>query len=177
MSKNLKNAKEVFESYLQSVFEIGEESFLMEISREKSESVFNVLKKVFQGKVDEKVIRAFDRTDVDLDELMLWIEENIPKEYKGEALARAYLSLATADKFRGRIYRQQFWRFLQYQNIFQTAGIAYAKPFSKAGFTERSTNIFSTWPKCHKRYETNSFDSIVRPKVVSAKVRRSGRPI
>ena len=53
--------------------------------------------------------------------------ENIPKEYSGKALEKAYDALSNADKFRGRIYRQQFWRFLVYQNIFQTAGISHAK--------------------------------------------------
>ena len=82
-----------------------------------------------------------------LDEVLLWIEENIPREYKGKALAKAYLALAHADIFRGRIYRQQFWRFLVYQNIFQSAGISYAKDKPKAGFTkyERPTRILKIW--------------------------------
>src|SRR3989338_4997531 len=65
----------------------------------------------------------FDTTSLSLDEILLWIEENIPKEYKNESLVRAYAALSKADVFRGRIYRQQFWRFLVYQNIFQSAGI------------------------------------------------------
>lgn len=43
--------------------------------------------------------------------IFLWIEENIPYEYKGEELARAYDALSIADVFRGRIHRQQHWRF------------------------------------------------------------------
>ncbi len=113
--------------------------------RDRDESIFNILKLIFQQRQD--FLDLFDNTKLSLDEIFLWIEENIPKEYQGEALAKAYISLSKADIFRGRIYRQQFWRFLQYQNIFQSAGISYAKKSSKQGFTkyERPQRILKIW--------------------------------
>ncbi len=82
-----------------------------------------------------------------MDEILLWLEENIPKEYKNEALANAYYALSKADVFRGRIYRNQSWRFLVYQNIFQSAGISYAKDKPKSSFTkyERPQRILKIW--------------------------------
>ncbi len=113
--------------------------------RHKDDSIFNILKKLFQDKNDN--LNLFDSTHMSLDEILLWIEENIPREYKGKELAKAYLALARADVFRGRIYRQQFWRFLVYQNIFQSAGISHAKDKPKAGFTkyERPQRILKIW--------------------------------
>ena len=113
--------------------------------RHKDDSIFNILKKLFQEKNDH--LNLFDSTHMSLDEILLWIEENIPREYKGKELAKAYLALAQADVFRGRIYRQQFWRFLVYQNIFQSAGISHAKDKPKAGFTkyERPQRILKIW--------------------------------
>jgi len=113
--------------------------------RHKDDSIFNILKKLFQEKNDH--LNLFDSTHMSLDEILLWIEENIPREYKGRELAKAYLALAQADVFRGRIYRQQFWRFLVYQNIFQSAGISHAKDKPKTGFTkyERPTRILKIW--------------------------------
>jgi replication factor C large subunit len=113
--------------------------------RNKHDTIFNILKSLLQERNDN--LRLFDSTKMSLDEILLWIEENIPKEYKGKELAMAYLALANADKFRGRIYRRQFWRFLVYQNIFQSAGISYAKKYEKQGFTkyERPKRILKIW--------------------------------
>ena len=113
--------------------------------RHKEDSIFNILKKLFQER--ENHLNLFDNTSMSLDEILLWIEENIPREYKGKELARAYLALAKADVFRGRIYKQQFWRFLVYQNIFQSAGISYAKDKPKSAFTkyERPQRILKIW--------------------------------
>ncbi len=113
--------------------------------RDIEENIFNILKKLFKER--SNFLNLLDSTHLSLDEVLLWIEENIPKEYKGESLAKAYEALAHADKFRGRIYKNQFWRFLVYQNIFQSAGISYAKNKSLSGFTkyERPKRILKIW--------------------------------
>lgn len=118
---------------------------LADEKRDLEENVFNILKLLFQQRQD--FIGLFDNTKLSLDEIFLWIEENIPKEYKGEALAKAYQALSNADRFRGRIYRQQFWRFLVYQNLFQSAGISYAKPHPQHRFVkyERPKRILKIW--------------------------------
>ena len=113
--------------------------------RKKEDTIFNILKLLFQQRKD--FLDLFDNTEMSLDEVFLWIEENLPKEYKGEDLAKAYIALSNADRFRGRIYRHQSWRFLIYQNAFQSAGISYAKPVPLAGFTkyERPQRILKIW--------------------------------
>ena len=100
----------------------------------------------------------FDNTKMSIDEILLWIEENIPNEYKNDALARAYYALGNADVFRGRIYKNQSWRFLVYQNIFQSAGISYAKKEVKAGFTkyERPKRILKIWLSNQKQAKKKS---------------------
>ena len=113
--------------------------------RNKEETIFNILRLLFQERQD--FLKLFDNTDMSLDEVFLWIEENIPREYSGNELARAYDALSQADCFRGRIYRQQFWRFLIYQNIFQSAGIAYSKKYSRQNFTKYETpkRVLKIW--------------------------------
>ncbi|RMD66725.1 replication factor C large subunit, partial [Candidatus Pacearchaeota archaeon] len=113
--------------------------------RDREENIFNILRRLFKER--DSFLDLFDKSDLSLDEIMLWIEENIPREYKGEALVRAYYALSNADVFRGRIYRNQFWRFLVYQNIFQSAGISYAKSAPNRGFTryERPKRVLKIW--------------------------------
>ncbi|MEK6850421.1 MAG: replication factor C large subunit [Nanoarchaeota archaeon] len=93
--------------------------------RDVEDNIFNIMKKIFKER--QPFLDIFDSTKLSLDEILLWLEENIPKEYKNEALAKAYYALGNADIFRGRIYKNQSWRFLVYQNIFQSAGISFAK--------------------------------------------------
>ncbi|MDP3026464.1 MAG: replication factor C large subunit [Nanoarchaeota archaeon] len=133
---------------LQTALSLGETHFLQELDeREKEESIFNALKNVFQNPTEEKIIRVYDNTKLNLDEVLLWVEENIPLEYKGEALAKAYDSLSKADVFRGRIYRQQYWRFLLYQNFFLSAGISAATKLKYKKFTKykKPSRILKIW--------------------------------
>lgn len=113
--------------------------------RDREDNIFNILKKLFKERGD--FMDLFDSSRLSLDEILLWIEENIPKEYKNEALAKAYYELGNADRFRGRIYRNQSWRFLLYQNIFQSAGISYAKKTNLPGFTkyEPPKRVLKIW--------------------------------
>ena len=119
--------------------------------REKEEDIFNVLRKVFKNPSDPKLIYAYDNVDMPIDDIFLWIEENIPNEYQSnpEALAKAYDALSKADIFRGRIYRQQYWRFLVYEIFFLTAGISFAnnKPKKLDEFTmyQRPKRILKIW--------------------------------
>jgi replication factor C large subunit len=114
-------------------------------ARDLQESIFNILKRIFQERDD--FLNLFDKTSLSLDEILLWIEANIPKEYQNEALAKAYYQLGNADLFRGRIYKNQSWRFLLYQNAFQSAGISYSKSAPKSGFTkyDRPSRILKIW--------------------------------
>lgn len=129
---------------LESYSQIDVEVDLTE-KRDVEENIFNILRRIFKERGD--FLNLFDKTELSLDEVLLWLEENIPKEYYNEELARAYFALGKADVFRGRIYRHQFYRFLLYQNIFQSAGVSYAKKRDKEGFTkyERPKRVLKIW--------------------------------
>jgi len=127
--------------------------------REKERDIFHALKDIFKLPSNKSTPKTYDDVDLELDQITLWIEKNIPKEYKGKALAKAYESLSKADVFKGRIYRQQHWRFMVYQNFFLSAGISSAsKTKNPDGFTkyEKPTRILKIWMANQKNAKKKS---------------------
>lgn len=112
---------------LETVSRLGPGEVVNIDERNKSTDIFNVLRHIFQDKVSEEMLSVFDKVDLSLDDIALWIEENIPKVYSGVELAKAYERLGEADLFKGRIYHQQYWRFLVYENAFLSYGVSEAK--------------------------------------------------
>jgi len=144
---------------LQSVIDLGEDIFTAKLSeREKQDTIFNALKEVFQSNETEKIIRIYDSTQMDLNEITLWVEENIPLEYQGNSLAKAYDCLSKADIFKGRIYRQQYWRFLVYQNFFLSAGISASTRLKNNRFTKykQPSRILKIWISNQKNAKKKS---------------------
>ena len=125
--------------------------------RNKTEKITSALLKIFKT-TDANVARgALDNIDEDFDKVMLWIDENLPKEYIiPEDLARAYDKVSKADVFSRRIRRRQHWRFLIYINALLSAGVATAKDekykaFVKYGPTQRILKLWRANMKYQKR--------------------------
>ncbi len=115
--------------------------------RDKETSMFRALQLIFKSDDARKTLNAFENASEDYDGAFLWLDENIPLEYKGKNLSRAYNALSMADVFRGRIRRQQHWRFLVYINQFLTAGIATAQQHPTPFFVpyKKTSRILKIW--------------------------------
>lgn len=116
--------------------------------RNKLELMENALVKVFKNSDPALALGAFDQTDTDVDEVFLWIDHNLAKEYTDpQDRARAYDILSRADVFRGRIKRWQHWRFLSYIFDLLTAGIAVAKDakYKTPPKYEQTTRLLKIW--------------------------------
>ncbi|HLF55023.1 MAG TPA: hypothetical protein VI612_04860, partial [Candidatus Nanoarchaeia archaeon] len=116
--------------------------------REHSESILQALVKILKSTDPVVAVSALDFLDEDIDEAFLWIDENMPKEYKNpQDLARAYEALSKADVYRGRIRRWQYWRYLAYVNVLITAGVAVAKDKKSSAFVqyERTKRLLKLW--------------------------------
>lgn len=103
-------------------------------SRERGIDVFSVLKKVFKNR-DENVGDVLNEMSISFDDYLMWVDENIGREYSGEELKKAYDRLSKADVFRGRIRRWQYYRFFVYQMFLMSVGVSFAKKEEKFGFT------------------------------------------
>jgi len=115
--------------------------------REHKESIFDALKLVLKGKDAKMLLGAFSKTDLDLDECFLWMDENLPKEYFGEDLKKSYEIMSKVDVFKGRIRRQQYYRFLVYINNLLTAGIGLSKKEKNNNYVmyKRPSRILKMW--------------------------------
>lgn len=115
--------------------------------REREESIFNLLQLIFKSKDLNSINRYMDRVDLSLDEILLWIEENIPNEYSSLDLDSSFDKLSKADVFRGRIRKRQHWRFLIYQRLLMGMGVSISKNSTNKLFVNYSNpqRILKMW--------------------------------
>lgn len=103
--------------------------------REREKEIFTSLKKIFRSENAKEALRALDNLNLDLPTSILWIAENLEKEYRSpKEIAQAYDRLSRADVFIGRIRRWQYHRFLLYAKALATAGVALARKKSYPRF-------------------------------------------
>ena len=122
------------------LYEVGE--------RNKEQSIFSALQYVFKNaEINNDMIKVYDEVNMPIDDVFLWVEENIPVEYRGVELVRALDALSLADVFRGRIRRQRHWRFMVYEYFLLGAGIASVKKYNRTGWTNyrKPSRILKIW--------------------------------
>ena len=124
--------------------------------REQTETIMNALLRVLKSTDIQIAISAFDNLQEDLDEISLWIDENMPKEYdQPEDLARAYDYLSQADIMKARIRRWQHWRFMVYVSAYLSAGVAVSKSEKYKKFVqyERTKRLLKIWMANQKYFK------------------------
>ncbi len=104
--------------------------------RDREREIFISLHKILKAKDIRTAIREARRLDEAPENLLLWIDENLPVEYRHkDDLASAYEFLSKADVFLGRIWRRQFYGLWSYATELMTGGVAVAKKHEYRGFT------------------------------------------
>ncbi len=133
----LSTQKEINEKMIENLF-----------SRNQKQSMLKALVKVLKNSNPAIAVSAFDEVDLDLNRSLLWVDENLPKEYlKPNDLYRAYTFLAKSEIFNSRIRRWQYWRLLVYFNSLMTAGVAVSKDEKYKHFIiyRPTTRILKLW--------------------------------
>jgi replication factor C large subunit len=103
--------------------------------RDRTQGVFDYLDTVIKEADPQEALEASYDVDETPDDLINWIEDNIPKDYAGEELAVAYRFLANADRWLGRVRATQNYTFWRYAADDMTAGVAAARREPKGGWT------------------------------------------
>jgi len=95
--------------------------------RDKERDPFETLRNIFSANYTWQAKAAMNQSQLDYEELKLWLEENIPMQYTElEDVVRAYEFLSKADIYAGRIVKSGDWDLLTYSIDLMTAGIALA---------------------------------------------------
>jgi len=103
--------------------------------RDRTTDIFSFLDAVIKEKNAPEAIEASYAVDETPDDLVAWIEDNMPKDYSGAELAAAYRSLSAADKWLGRVRATQNYSYWRYAAGAATAGVAAAREEPKGGWT------------------------------------------
>ncbi len=104
-------------------------------SRDRTRDIFEYLDTVIKEAGAEEALKSSYEVDETPDDLINWIEDNMPKDYHGEELAAAYGFLANADRWLGRVRTTQNYSFWRYAADNMTAGVAAARREEKGGWT------------------------------------------
>jgi len=110
--------------------------------RNKDKEIFSGMREIFRAR-DFKTARAVASSIHEPpDYLMLWMDENLPVEYKSPMdVERAYHFLSMADVFLGRTKRRQNYGLWKYANDLMFGGVA----ISKSRFYTGSRYSFPSW--------------------------------
>lgn len=102
--------------------------------RDVKSSIFKVLEVIFKGSVAQEALEASYDLDESPEDLINWIDENLPLAYKGGDLWRGFENLARADVFLGRVRLRQNYGLWRYAGYLMTGGVLSAREERRHGY-------------------------------------------
>jgi replication factor C large subunit len=127
-------------SVFNSIFSINENIEIRDYKKELDEFLY----KIFLSYPEDSFKSSFN-TRISLEDLFLYLEENVPNSYSKYSLILALNEISKADIFNGRIRRRQYWRFLVYVNFYLTYGVSSAKTTPKKKEIKKNSRFLKTW--------------------------------
>jgi len=134
--------------------------------RDRTTDVFGYLDTVIKEAGPQEALESSYDVDETPDDLINWIEDNMPKDYHGEELADAYGFLADADRWLGRVRATQNYTFWRYAADNMTAGVAAARREPKGGWTRYGPPSY--WSKLGRTRGTRDKRDYIARKVAEA---------
>jgi len=112
--------------------------------RDTTVGIFPFLDTVLQEADAQTALQTSYDLDETPDDVIQWIEDNVPKEYEGGELADAYGHLSTADRWLGRVRETQNYTYWRYASDAMVAGVAAARRGHHGGWTRWSPPSYRT---------------------------------
>jgi replication factor C large subunit len=129
--------------------------------RDRETLIFDALREVFKTKSLQSSRDCLRNIDVQPEMLLLWIDENLPREYlDAEDLVRGYDAVSKADVFFGRVRKSRNYDFWAYACDLMSGGVSVAKTHSYGN----TQYVFPTWMKGMKHNQSPRMirDSVVK---------------
>ncbi|MCJ7444870.1 MAG: replication factor C large subunit [Methanotrichaceae archaeon] len=102
--------------------------------RDVRASIFKVLEVIFKGNKATEALGASYDLDESPEDLIHWVDENLPVAYEGEDLLNGYEILVRADIFLGRVKRRQSYGLWRFASFLMTGGVQAAKAGRRHGY-------------------------------------------
>jgi replication factor C large subunit len=109
------------------------------------ETIFKVLGLIFRGKDMREALNATYALDENPEDLIGWVDENLPREYVDGDLERGFEALSRADVYLGRVRRRQDYGMWRYAGFMEVCGINRARRRRYGGYTKYSPPTY--WQK------------------------------
>ena len=106
--------------------------------RDTTKDIFEFLDELIKEKDAQGALQASYDVDETPDDLISWVDENVPKDYQGGELADAYEFISNADRWLGRVRATQNYSYWRYAGDNMTAGVAASRREPKGGWTRYS---------------------------------------
>lgn len=101
--------------------------------RDRDKIIFDVLREVFRTASIQKSHTLLDGIDIDPETFLLWVAENLPREYRSlDDIVKGYGYVSKADVFFGRVLRRQYYGMWSYACDLLCAGVSSAKSHTYA---------------------------------------------
>ncbi len=129
---DLRSAVNDLQAALEGAIDVGGE--VATGVRDSKSSIFDGVAKILRGSVASEAVKIAWTLDESPEDLVHWIDENLPLVYGAKDLAAGYDRLSRADVFLGRVRRRQNYGLWRYASFMMTGGVQAARTEKKGGY-------------------------------------------
>ncbi|CAJ36999.1 replication factor C large subunit [Methanocella arvoryzae] len=134
--------------------------------RDVPETIFKVMGMIFRGKNMREALNATYGLDENPEDLIGWVDENLPREYQDDDLERGFEALSRADVYLGRTRRRQDYGMWRYAGFMMVCGVNRARRRHYGGFSRYSPPTY--WQKLGRAKSTRVTRDSIAAKVGKA---------
>ena len=129
--------------------------------RDQKKIIFETLRDVFKTRDIQHIKDSTFYLDEDPSSMLLWINENLPIEYKDfNDLIKGYDALSKADVFLGRTRRRQNYELWSYASDIMTGRVATAK-------THNYPNAEYNFPRWLREFKNSKSQRDIRDSIIN----------